>query len=102
MQNSSSLAGADAAVRYEMRGAVAIITLNRPERRNAINGAMREGLFDAWSRFEADAAAKVAVLTGAGDKAFCAGMDLQEASSAGFTIPPRGHFPVIGDGVTVS
>ncbi len=58
------------------------ITLNRPEQRNAVNAAMCRELRQAWDDFEADETALVAVLTGAGDKAFCAGMDLK-AYSAG-------------------
>jgi enoyl-CoA hydratase len=92
----------DSAVLYEMHGAVAVITINRPDRSNAINSAVREGLFAAWENFEHNPAAKVAILTGAGEKAFCAGMDLKEARDTGMKIPPRGFFPVIGDGITVS
>ncbi|MBS0378904.1 MAG: enoyl-CoA hydratase/isomerase family protein [Proteobacteria bacterium] len=90
------------AILYEMRGPVALITINRPESRNAINAAVRAGLHEAWRRFEADAAARVAILTGAGDKAFCAGMDLKEASATGLTIPQRGFIPTLGDSVQVS
>src|ERR1044072_1424169 len=78
------------AVIYEMIGAVAVITINRPESRNAINSAVRQGLIDAWRRFETDPAALVAILTGAGDKAVCAGMDLKEASAMGLKVPARG------------
>jgi enoyl-CoA hydratase len=92
----------DDAVLYENRDAVAIITLNRPDRRNALSQAVREGLRSAWTRFEEDEAAKVAILTGAGDRAFCAGMDLKEASATALKIPPRGFIPVIGDTVEVS
>jgi enoyl-CoA hydratase/carnithine racemase len=81
---------------YEMRGPVAVITINRPDSRNAINAAVRDGLTAAWHRFEQDRCAKVAILTGAGDKAFCAGMDLKEASAMGLKVPPRGFIPIIG------
>lgn len=90
------------AILYEMRGAVAIITINRPESRNAINRAVREGLNAAWQRFEADPAAQVAILTGAGEQAFCAGMDLKEASATGLKVPPRGFIPTLGDAIQVS
>jgi len=90
------------AILFEMQDAVAIITINRPERRNAISAEVREGLFAAWRRFEADPAAKVAILTAAGDKAFCAGMDLKEASATGLKVPPFGFIPVLGDSVQVS
>ncbi len=69
------------AVLYEMRGATAVITINRPEARNAINRAVRDGIKAAFERFEADPEAKVSILTGAGDRAFCAGMDLKEAAA---------------------
>lgn len=65
-----------AVVEYEVRGDVAVVTLNRPEARNAINTEVMVRLADAWAVFEADDAACVAVVTGAGDKAFCAGADL--------------------------
>lgn len=63
-------------VRYEAAGAVARITIDRPERRNAINPEVVRGLADALSAAEASEDVHVAVLTGAGDKAFCAGGDL--------------------------
>jgi enoyl-CoA hydratase len=90
------------AILYENKGAVAVITINRPDRRNAINVDVRTGLFAAFERFEKDDAAKVAILTGSGDKAFCAGMDLKEASATALRIPPKGMFPVIGDTITVT
>src|SRR5690348_13894955 len=62
-------------VRYEARGPVAVVTIDRQHRRNAIDGATAQALADALDRFEADAAARVLVLTGAGE-AFCAGADL--------------------------
>jgi enoyl-CoA hydratase len=90
------------AILYTMHGPVAVITINRPEARNAINTAVRDGLAAAWRRFEDDAAAKVAVLTGAGDRAFCAGMDLKEASAMGLKVPPRGFIPILGDSINVT
>ncbi len=89
----------DDAILFEVKGPVAIITINRPDSRNAINTAVRQGLFAAWQRFEENPAAKVAILTGAGDKAFCAGMDLKEASATGLKVPPRGFIPHIGPNV---
>ena len=90
------------AVLYKMRGAVAIITINRPEARNAISRAVRDGIRAAFERFEADAAAQVAVLTGAGDRAFCAGMDLKEAAAESRGVLPRGFLPVIGETLEVT
>jgi enoyl-CoA hydratase len=65
------------AVRYEREGAAAVLTIDRPERRNAIDAATARGLAQGLDRFEADADARVLVLTGAGGEAFCAGADLK-------------------------
>lgn len=64
------------AVLYEKRDGIALVTLNRPEVRNAINTEMLCRLADAWQDINDDPAVRVAILTGAGDKAFCAGADL--------------------------
>jgi enoyl-CoA hydratase len=60
-------------------GPIRIVTICRPQRRNAVDGATAEALLDAFTQFDADADASVAVLTGAGG-AFCAGADLQALS----------------------
>lgn len=62
-------------VRYEVDRGVAVITIDRPRRRNAVDRATAEALGDAWRRFEADEDAGVAVLHGVGGQ-FCAGADL--------------------------
>ena len=62
-------------VRFETSGTVATITLNRPNRRNAIDAAMTACLRDAVARLEADPTLRIGILTGAGAH-FCAGMDL--------------------------
>jgi len=64
------------AVLYEKSGGVATVTMNRPEFRNAINPEMLCRLADAWQDVNDDPDVRVAILTGAGDKAFCAGADL--------------------------
>jgi len=64
-------------VTYERRGAAAVITINRPERRNAIDGSTAAMLTEAYHRFEADADARALILTGSGPEAFCAGADLK-------------------------
>ena len=87
---------------YDRRGDVVVITINRPEQRNAISKAVRLGLRAAFERFEADETALVAILTGSGDKAFCAGMDLKEAAETMLGVPPRDFLPVIGDTVHVT
>lgn len=63
---------------YQVDNGVALIELNRPERWNAINSVMSRELPEAWRAFEADPSAIVAIVTGAGDKAFCAGADLAD------------------------
>ena len=73
-------------VRYERVGAAAVLTIDRPERRNAVDWETAEELHDGYRRFEADDEARMLVLTGAGDAAFCAGADLKaitEAAEAG-------------------
>jgi len=64
-------------VRYERRGAAAVLTIDRPERRNAVDAATAAGLRQGFDEFEADDGARVLVLTGAGGEAFCAGADLK-------------------------
>ncbi|HVD87114.1 MAG TPA: crotonase/enoyl-CoA hydratase family protein [Solirubrobacterales bacterium] len=64
-------------VRYEREGAAAVLTIDRPERRNAIDAAAASALRRGFDQFEADADARVLVLTGAGGEAFCAGADLK-------------------------
>ncbi len=81
---------------------VAIITINRPEQRNALGQDVRDGLFAAWDRFERDPALRVAILTGAGEKAFCAGGDLKEMVERQLQVPPRDMFPVPGDNIELS
>jgi enoyl-CoA hydratase/carnithine racemase len=88
------------AVRYDRVGPVAWVTIDRPEARNAINAAVREGLRDATARFNGDDAA-VLVLTGSGDVAFCAGADLKEMSELRLEVPPSDYVPVFGRTVRV-
>ena len=67
-------------VEFETKGHLAIITLNRPDARNAINGMMAQGIESALDKFEEDPNLWVAILTANG-KAFCAGADLKEISA---------------------
>jgi len=71
-----------AEVRHERRGAASVITIDRPERRNAVDPKTADQLLDAYREFEADDAARVMILTGAGDDAFCAGADLKSVAAA--------------------
>src|SRR3954454_10151184 len=75
-------------VGYQERGAVAVVTIDRQHRRNAIDGRTAQALADALERFEANDAARVMVLTGAGE-AFCAGADLTAIAS----LAPRANGP---------
>ena len=70
-------------IRYEQRDHVATVTLNRPEVLNAIHPPMAEELADAWERIRDDDSVWVGVLTGSGDRAFCAGADLKWRAEAG-------------------
>lgn len=70
-------------VLYERRDSIARITINRPDRRNSIAPDVIAGISTHLTRAEADDAVRVVVLTGAGDKAFCAGGDLGSMSDAG-------------------
>jgi enoyl-CoA hydratase len=74
-------AGAPEPVTYERRGAVALITISRPQRRNAIDGPTAAALHESFARFEADSDVRALVLTGAGAEAFCAGADLTALAS---------------------
>jgi len=73
----------------ERRGAVSILRMNRPEARNALNGALMVALASALDEAEADPDIRAVVLTGTGDRAFCAGMDLR-AFSSGEAMPAEG------------
>ena len=64
-------------VRYERVGTAAVLTIDRPHRRNAVDGPTAERLLAGVEAFEADDGARVLVLTGAGDVSFCAGADLK-------------------------
>ena len=63
-------------VEYDRRGPIAVVTVDRPDRRNAVDDATAEKLGDAWDRFDEDADALVGVLTGSGNT-FSAGADLE-------------------------
>jgi enoyl-CoA hydratase len=68
-------------VTTEDRGAVRILRINRPEQRNCVDGETAVGIARAVEAFAADAHARVLVVTGAGDRAFCAGADLKNAAT---------------------
>ncbi|HXG16618.1 MAG TPA: enoyl-CoA hydratase-related protein [Calidithermus sp.] len=80
-------------VLYEQKDRVVTITINRPEAMNAIDPETHEALVAAWTRFRDDDEAWVAILTGAGDRAFSAGADLKKMIPAAFS-GGRGYDPV--------
>lgn len=70
-------------IRVAHDGRLTIITIDRPEARNALTPEMHEGLAAAFDAFAADPGRWIAIITGAGDKAFCAGSDLKRVASGG-------------------
>lgn len=68
-------------IRLEQRGATALLTLHRPERLNAINGAMSRELKVAWDEIKRDPAVAVVIVTGAGEKALSTGFDVADVAS---------------------
>jgi enoyl-CoA hydratase len=82
------------AVLTERRDRILLVTLNRPDARNAVNTELSEGLGRAMDELDGDAGLTAAVLTGAG-KGFCSGMDLKAFASSG---PPRGLTRVLEQG----
>jgi enoyl-CoA hydratase len=82
------------AVNFEAEGPLAIVTINRPEVRNAIDRPTAEALAEAFRRFEHDQGLAVAILTGAGG-CFCAGADLKAVSTGtGNRLSPDGDGPL--------
>lgn len=79
---------AEAKVCTEVRDRTFVITINRPEKRNCVDGETAALLSAAWKRFRDDEALYVAVLTGAGDQAFCAGADLSSLDTLGPGLQP--------------
>lgn len=75
-------AGTEPVLIRETRGAALWLTINRPERRNAMNGAVIDGIADGLRIASGDPAIRAVVITGVGDRAFCAGADLAEGPDA--------------------
>ena len=88
-------------VTYELDNGVAWLTIDRAEARNALSTDVREGLWEGVRRFNDDGDAGVLVLTGAGDKAFCAGGDLKEMAAMALEVPPPDFLPLFGRNVEV-
>lgn len=77
---------ADVAVLHEKRGQAFWITINRPDKRNALNASVFAGIVDGYRRAHEDDDVRVIVLTGTGTKAFCAGADLQPGAGFAFDL----------------
>src|SRR3984893_19247964 len=82
-------------IHYESADGIALITIDRPAKRNALTGTMCDALHAAWQRFAASEQARVAILTAAGNDLFTAGADLNDP-------PPRFWEAVPNVGVAVS
>ncbi|HEX7227495.1 MAG TPA: enoyl-CoA hydratase/isomerase family protein, partial [Candidatus Binatia bacterium] len=70
---------------FESRDQIAFITFNRPDSLNAMNRQMTRELVDVCQQVEEDSGIRVAIFTGAGEKAFSAGMDLKERAETAFS-----------------
>lgn len=70
----------DDQVRYSVEGGIATVSIDRPERKNALSVEAMNGLTEAWSRAEADKSVRVIILTSADCGVFCAGLDLKQAA----------------------
>jgi enoyl-CoA hydratase/carnithine racemase len=73
----------EAPVKLDQRDGIAIVTLNRPESLNAVNRALREALIETLKEVNVDDGVRAVVIKGAGERAFCSGQDLAEASQYG-------------------
>jgi len=80
----------DAVLIEHVRPGIVVLTLNRPQRLNAMNYDLVRGLYDALDELETDRSCRVIVLTGAG-RGFCAGLDLSEGASPPPSLPPLGR-----------
>lgn len=87
---------------YEVSEGIATITINRPDARNALNAAVRNGIRESLELFNSNDQARVLIITAKGDVAFSAGADLKEMSEQQLAIPPddfisdlKSHKPVI-------
>jgi len=84
----------------EQRGAVTLVTLNRPQALNALNTSVLKELIDAFAAYDADDGQRCLVLTGSGEKAFAAGADIKEMQAQGFASMYSANFFAGWDQVT--
>lgn len=92
---------AGAAVLTDLEGDIFWIRMNRREAANALNADLRSGLWRAFQAFAVEDRARVAVLIGAGDKAFCAGGDLKEMKSQTLRVPPPDFMPHLNRNIVI-
>ena len=76
-------------LRVERRGSVLIVTINRPDRMNSLSQEVHDDLLETWTALATDTAVRAVVLTGAGDRAFCTGMDLKAFAERGGPRPVK-------------
>ncbi|HEY9415154.1 MAG TPA: enoyl-CoA hydratase/isomerase family protein [Pseudonocardia sp.] len=88
-------------VRYEIDAGVVTITMDDPERRNALSLELRDALWGAFRRLAADEDARVAILTSSTDRSFCSGADLNQMKRLGIAVPPRDFVPLVGHNIEV-
>lgn len=89
-------------VRCERKGQALWLTIDREERRNALNEAVFDGLRAGIAQAEASPEVRAVVITGAGEKAFCAGGDLKEMAETALTVPPPDFVPQFGRNIEVA
>lgn len=89
----------DSIVLYKVKDQIAFITLNRPEKLNALNGELSDTLRETWTRFEEDPDARVAIFSGAG-KSFCAGADITPGATDP-NVPFQVHQAYPENGITI-
>lgn len=82
-------------VEFEKKGRIAIITLDEPSKLNALSAGIRQGVLESLAKIEADDDIRVGIITGRGDKAFCAGADI-----SGFPVTPEQVRAFIAEVVT--
>jgi enoyl-CoA hydratase/carnithine racemase len=91
----------DQRVTYFVDAGIATITIDDPDNRNALSAAVRAGLWSAFRRFQGDDSARVAILTGAGDRAFCAGGDLKDMTESKLQRVPPDYIPLPGHNIKI-
>jgi enoyl-CoA hydratase/carnithine racemase len=76
-------------LKVERHGHVLVVTLNRPERMNALSAQIHEDLLETWTSLKGDRSVRAIVVTGAGERAFCVGMDLKDFAERGGPRPVK-------------